>query len=190
MNKTKALLIIIPLFIGAIIFILLSGVYRLENKNCVSPDGTKYPCTPEQINKQVMNNFAPDGGYQPVHINMDNNEHYVILAKAEQPKHSKKMKLKFLLYNAKNSFFYIKSVGEPSLKESTLNVSIVVKRSGFFKPQIQSPKSVLIDTSQFSKAKYIDIHLGDSAPKIAKNPQFFAAEVGGHICTSKVMILE
>ena len=187
MNTEFILLILATLILGIVLFLLFSGEFRKKKLECNPP--CSYPTTPGEINKQVFNSLDPKGGYQPLHINMSNNEHYVILAKPKT-KGLLIIGLHFLLYNAKNTFFTIKDIEEPNKKGNTLNISILVKRCSYFDTQVQSPVFVsLTAENQLKKGDSIDIDLPPrSSNESSKIRAFaFASEVGGHICTSRVM---
>lgn len=182
---TKPILLIVTLFIlGIFFFLLFSGKFRAKKLEC--PPKCHHPTTPGEINKQVFNRFDPKGGYQPLHINMDNNEHYVIIAKAET-KDSLITGLHFLLYNAKNAFFKIGHIKEPVKNGKTLDISIIVKRCSFFDAQVQSPVFVPLTNILLKDVDLIDIHLPSKPTNESSKFEVLASEVGGHICTSILM---
>ena len=183
--KTKTgLFILVTIILGVFLFLLFSGEFRAEKLECPSP--CPYPTTPNEINGEVILGFSASRDFQPLHINMDNNEHYVILAKAET-RGSLITGLHFLLYNAKNTFYTIDAIKEPTKDGDTLDISLTIKRSSFFGSQVQSPIFVPLPAGQLNNGDLIDIHLPDITHDETSEIGVFASEVEGHICTSRVM---
>ena len=183
--KTKiSLFALTTIIVGILLFLLFSGEFRKEKLECHPP--CHYPTTPNEINDQVVLGFSIYGDFQPLHINMDTNEHFVILAKPET-RDSLITGLHFLLYNAKNTFYRIDTIKEPIKDGDTLNISLIIKRCGFFDAQVQSPIFIPLTAGLLKKDDFIDIHLPDITQQEAPEIGVRATEVGGHICTSRVM---
>lgn len=169
-----------------LILILIYGVYCLISSGLFRKKNSDpgYPSSPEEINTSVFNHFDPYGGYQTLHINMDNNEHYVVLANPIV-KDSIVSCLDFLLYNAKNSFYTIDEFDETEKNGNEITIPIYVKKISFFEPQINPPTPLCLENITISPGDIIDVHIIDEKSK--EKEVKFISEVGGHICTSKVM---
>lgn len=177
MKKKLIVIIILLVLLSIILSTLSAGFYRSKNSD------QDYPSMPDQINKQVLLGFDLTKNFQPIHINMDRNEHYVLLAKSILK--GDKYDLKLLIYNAPNTFYTIDDIEDYNFNHDTLKIFIRLKKIGFFSSQVQSPKCLSLPKDTMSKVEFIDVRLMDRSSR--KEISRLASEVGGHICKSRII---